>query len=337
MFIPHITTITPLVCLDCIAGSKAYGLATATSDDDYKGVYLAPLPLVLMGTTPAVVQDEKHDRQYTELGIFCRELMLNNSGALELLACMGGEQELSCKPWMREFFAGRQFLSRRCYGTYIQNARTQLKRVRATHEKAENPPPATPDPLHYASILCREQTTTLADWLHTHGLQENQVALARVLSAPSVYALYRQATAHGLFGRDRTGPIDVRPMPESEFLGYVYYNAEGFSAQLRRCAQYREWLQKRNPARLVTAASLPPGQGQYDTKHMGHVFRLLHTAREIALEGRIHVRRTWDNAFLREVRAGRIPLQELLQQAEALIDELYTASTNTPTYHRNHR
>ena len=62
---------------------------------------------------------------------------------------------------------------------------------------------------------------------------------------------------------------------------------------------------------------------------MGHVFRLLHTAREIAVEGRIHVRRAHDNAFLREVRAGRLPLDELMSMAKeemSALKPLYDAS-----------
>lgn len=91
----NIDTVRPYICLDCIAGSKAYGLDTPTSDDDFKGVFLAPLPLVLAGQAPPLVQDVKHDRQYTELGTFCRELEQNNSGALELLACVGGGRSCS--------------------------------------------------------------------------------------------------------------------------------------------------------------------------------------------------------------------------------------------------
>ena len=66
----------------------------------------------------------------------------------------------------------------------------------------------------------------------------------------------------------------------------------------------------------MTDSGLQETDGCYDTKHMGHVFRLLHTAREIATEGVIRVRREDDNAFLRDVRAGRIPLNELLQQVQ---------------------
>lgn len=306
-----ISNIKPFICLDCIAGSKAYGLDTPASDDDFKGVFLAPLPQVLTGQAPSLVQDEKHDRQYTELGAFCRELELNNSGALELWACMGGEQELFCAPWLREFLGRYQFLSRRCYYTYMANAQRQLKRISATHSKATELPPAPATMQDYAMVVHGSELRPLGAWLEEQGLGFCDVAARRLADDENLYALYRHSTRFGLFGRDAT-TISTPSIPaDAPLLGLMLFRSEAYSRQNRRCVQYREWEQKRNPARLVTDAALAGTQGNYDTKHMGHVFRLLRTAREIATEGVIHVRRTHDNAFLREVRAGRIPLAEL--------------------------
>lgn len=311
-----INNISPYICLDCIAGSKAYGLDTPASDDDFKGVFLAPLPLVLTGQVPTLVQDEKHDRQYTELGAFCRELELNNSGALELLACMGGEQEIFCARWLREFLGRYQFLSRRCYYTYMANAQRQLKRISATHDKATEPPPAPAVMQDYAFVVQGGELLPLGKWLAEQGLGLCEVAARRLADDENLYALYRHASRSGLFGRDAT-TISTPAVPaDAPLLGMMLFRADAYSRQNRRCAQYREWVQKRNPDRLVTDEALSGTQGNYDTKHMGHVFRLLHTAREIATEGVIHVRRTHDNAFLREIRAGRIPLDELLLQVQ---------------------
>lgn len=314
-------SIFPFICLRCIGGSKAYGLETPASDEDIKGVYLAPLPDVLTGTAPATVQDEKHDIQYTELGEFCRQLMLNNSGALELWACMGQEQELLCAPWMREFFAGRQFLSKRCYGTYTQNALSQLKRIRSVHDKAVLHEPAARDLADFSAVLAGGQSTPLRAWAEQHGLMLTQLAAAPTGTA-NLWALYHHPSAHGLFGKDGTNVITPALPQDAPFLAYLSVDADGYRAHRRAVKQYREWQEKRNAARLTTAASLPEGEGNYDVKHMAHVFRLLHTAREIATEGCLHVRRTWDNAFLRDIRAGRLPYSELCAQAEQEILDL---------------
>lgn len=314
-------SIAPLICLRCIGGSKAYGLETPASDDDIKGVYLAPLPDVLTGAAPTTVQDKKHDIQYTELGEFCRQLMLNNSGALELWACMGQEQELFCAPWMREFFEGRQFLSKRCHGTYTQNAISQMKRIRTVHDKAVLREPAARELADFAAVLEEGQSTPLLAWAERRGL-----ALTELAAAPTgmvnLWALYRHPSAHGLFGKDGMNVITPSLTEDAPFLAYLSVDTEGFRAHRRALKQYREWAENRNAARLNTDASLPEGEGQYDVKHMAHVFRLLHTAREIATEGRIHVRRTWDNAFLRDIRAGILPYSKLCARAEQEIADL---------------
>lgn len=316
-----LNSIEPFICLRCIGGSKAYGLETPASDEDIKGVYLAPLPDVLTGTAPATVQDEKHDIQYTELGEFCRQLLLNNSGALELWACMGQEQELFCAPWMRKFFAGRSLLSRRCYGTYTQNARSQLKRIRTVHDKAVLREPAARALADFAAVLEAGQSTPLLAWAEQRGFSLTQLAAAPTGMA-NLWALYRHPSTHGLFGKDGMNVVTPALPKNAPFLAYLSVDADGFRAHRRAVKQYREWQENRNAARLLTSPALPAGEGDYDTKHMGHVFRLLHTAREIATEGRIHVRRTWDNAFLRDIRAGLLPYSELCARAEQEIRDL---------------
>ena len=317
-----ISNIRPFICFDCVAGSKAYGLDTPTSDDDFKGVFLAPLPMILTGQAPSLVQDERHDRQYTELGAFCRELELNNSGAMELWACIGGEQEMFCASWFRDFLGRYNFLSRRCYYTYIANAQRQLKRISATHAKATEAPPEPAVMQDYAFMLQNGKLEPLSQWLQSQGLGLCDVVAQRLADDENLYALYRQSSRYGIFGRDATTIASPKVSVDAQLLGVMLFRASAYSQQNRRCVQYREWEQKRNPTRLVTDAALADEQGCYDTKHMGHVFRLLHTAREIATEGVIHVRRTTDNAFLREVRAGRIPLTELMHMVQEEMDSL---------------
>lgn len=154
------------------------------------------------------------------------------------------------------------------------------------------------------------------------GLNLYQLAARRVSPDENLYVLYRHSSRYGLFGKDGTS-VSCPTIPDaSEPLGKMLFRAEAYAQQNRRCAQYREWAEKRNPTRLITSDSLSAEQGLYDVKHMSHVFRLLHTAEEIAREGKIHVRRTWDNEFLRQIKAGQLPLQDLVQQAEEKMDAL---------------
>lgn len=320
LMVYDLSAIKPYICLSCVAGSKAYGLDTPESDDDVKGVYLAPPVDMLCGCAPKVVQDVSHDVQYTELGEFMHQLELNNSGALELWACIGGVQEIFCADWLRRFLASRRVLSKRCYHTYTGNALAQLKRIRSTHAKAVMEPPTPATLLDFAVALQAGLALPLGAWLSQHAL-----ALQDVVAKPvgrDLWALFRQRSKTGLFGAD--GTCVARPAVEDDapFLAYMHVDTEAFSSHCHRVRQYNDWQASRNAARLKTDAALPPGEGEYDVKHVMHIIRLLHTAEEIATEGCIRVLRTHDNAFLRKVRAGFFPLSELESLIEHKIGEL---------------
>lgn len=309
------------VCLACVSGSRAYGLDTPESDYDEKGVYMAPAEDVLTGRALKVVQDERHDVQYTEIGEFCRLLEQNNCAALELWACMGEPQERMCAAWFRDFLRGRRVLSKLCFHTFTGNAEKQMKRMNATREKALMPePPAAAGLAEYAQALCAGEAVPLLAWLARQQMTQHDVVARPV--AGDVWALYAQHLVCGLFGRDGTCVAGREPEQGAAFLAYMVVDTAGWRAHCRRVAQYREWEASRNATRLNTDASLPPGEGTYDTKHMSHVIRLLRMAREIATEGRMHVRRTYDNAFLREVRAGRYAYSAMVELVEREVAEL---------------
>lgn len=323
-----IDTIRPFICFESVAGSHAHGLARPGSDEDLKGVYLAPLQDILTGTAPRVVSDGKQDRQYTEMGEFCRQLMLNNSGALELLGCLGQEQQLYAAPWFTDFFRRHNFLSRKCLHTFTGNAEAQLKRVLSTHAKAVSPPDESLGLADFCRVAQGAGSLPLPAWLAARGLGMNQVCAAPVADCPQLFALFRRDTAAGLLGR--TGAAVATPQLDGTepFLAHMQVLAEAYSRHCRAVAQYRQWQQERNGKRLQTELDAERG-GAYDCKHMGHVIRLLHMAREIAESGEIRVKRTEDAAHLRAIRAGAVPLDDLLAEARACMDALpalYAAS-----------
>lgn len=283
-----LNTLPQMLCLDCVAGSTAQGLATATSDVDRKGVFLAPLPELLAGRAAPFITDERHDLYYEEIGTFCAQILANNPASLEVLYSMEEEQELFCAPWFRDFFAGRQILSKRCCGSYVRNAHAQLKRVRATHQKATQAPPQRRTEVSFAHVLTERSSEPLTEWLAAH--------------APNTpYTLRPLTGLRNLYALEFNG----------EVCAHVWVDQAAMAAHNRAVAEYEEWKQKRNAARFAGS-----GTEQYDTKHMGHIFRLLHCAAEIASEGVLYVRRTHDAEFLRAVRRGEFSLAELLERAD---------------------
>lgn len=91
--------------------------------------------------------------------------------------------------------------------------------------------------------------------------------------------------------------------------------------------QYENWKKSRNAAR----AELEAKYG-YDTKHGMHLLRLMRMCVEILLTGKVLVKRP-DRDYLLEVRAGMLPYDALIEEAEELerrCNELYLTSEALP-------
>ncbi|KOU17332.1 MULTISPECIES: DNA polymerase beta superfamily protein [Streptomyces] len=108
----------------CVMGSRAFGLATETSDTDRRGVYLAPTPLFWGLDKPPTHVEGPRDEEFSwELERFCELALRANPNILEclhspLVEHVGpvGEELLSLRP---------AFLSRRAHTSFSRYAASQ--------------------------------------------------------------------------------------------------------------------------------------------------------------------------------------------------------------------
>ncbi|MFC9812825.1 DNA polymerase beta superfamily protein [Streptomyces virginiae] len=108
----------------CVMGSRAFGLATETSDTDRRGVYLAPTPLFWGFDKPPTHVEGPRDEEFSwELERFCELALRANPNILEclhspLVEHVGpvGEELLSLRP---------AFLSRRAHTSFSRYAASQ--------------------------------------------------------------------------------------------------------------------------------------------------------------------------------------------------------------------
>lgn len=111
------------------AGSKSYGLDDAASDDDYLGVFLAPLRAFVSLRGPGPASETGNDPDFTlhELGKFCRLALQGNPAVLETL---WNDDVLSRDAWGRELRERRSaFLHRDGLRVYVRYAESQLKKM----------------------------------------------------------------------------------------------------------------------------------------------------------------------------------------------------------------
>lgn len=114
----------------CVMGSRAFGLATDTSDTDRRGVFLAPTPLFWRFDKPPTHVEGPAEEQFSwELERFCALALRANPNILE---CLHSPLVEYADDTGRELLALREaFLSRRAHDTFARYALGQHKKLEA--------------------------------------------------------------------------------------------------------------------------------------------------------------------------------------------------------------
>ncbi|MFI6939679.1 DNA polymerase beta superfamily protein [Streptomyces sp. NPDC050418] len=114
----------------CVMGSRAFGLATDSSDTDRRGVFLAPTPLYWRFEKPPTHVEGPLDEQFSwELERFCELALRANPNILE---CLHSPLVERIDATGRELLSLRgAFLSRQAYDTFTRYALGQRKKLDA--------------------------------------------------------------------------------------------------------------------------------------------------------------------------------------------------------------
>jgi predicted nucleotidyltransferase len=118
------------VIFRCVIGSRAYGLDSAASDTDYRGIYLPPADLhwSLYGV-PDQIDREETQEQYWELQRFLVLALKANPNVLE---CLYTPLVETITPLGEELLQMRSsFLSRMVFQTYNGYVASQFKKMQA--------------------------------------------------------------------------------------------------------------------------------------------------------------------------------------------------------------
>lgn len=95
----------------------------------------------------------------------------------------------------------------------------------------------------------------------------------------------------------------------------LYLRERAHQSQVRQWKQYQNWKATRNKSRSALEEKFG-----YDTKHAGHLIRLMRMCKEILETGNVVVKRP-DAEELLEIRHGRWSYDELIEHADALNEE----------------
>jgi predicted nucleotidyltransferase len=314
-----------LILLSALSGSHAYGLNHADSDIDLRGVFILPQKKLYGFHTPEQVSDDKNDTIYYELGRFLNLLCKNNPNLLELLAVTN--DVIQQRHPMMEHVKAEMFLSKLCRNTFAGYAREQIKKAWGLNKKILNPmEEKRKSILDFCYVVVGHGSKSLQEWLDEKGLSQEDCGLVNVPNMQNLYALFHKnqfeenPDFRGVVYSDDSQEVRLSSIPKgADALTILSYNKNGYSVYCRQFLDYWSWVEKRNQVRYEN--TIEHGK-QYDAKNMMHTFRLLHMAEEIARDGKIIVRRTEDKDFLWKIRRGEFFYQDLVERAEAKLEEI---------------
>lgn len=313
-----------VLLVQCISGSRAYGLDTPESDTDIKGVFVLPdREFFSLEYTPQVAS-EKNDIVYYELKRFAELLGKNNPNILELLGT--GEDSTVHKHPLFELFTPDLFLSRLCYESFAGYAQSQIQKARGLNKKIFNPVDKTKKTiLDFCYIIQAHKAIPLSLWLQENKYAQEDCGLVKIPHAKDLYAVFYQknnGTYKGISSGADANDVSLSSVEEGvKSVAIMSFNKDGYSTYCKDYREYWDWVEKRNDSRYRNTLE---HNKNYDAKNMMHTFRLLNMSLEIAEERKINVRRH-DREFLFRIKNGEFEYDELMNMADSLLNRVKTA------------
>lgn len=313
-----------LLLIDCISGSTAYNLNVKGSDVDKKGVFIMPQQQLYGFNQQEQIANSTNDEVYFEIGRFLDLLVKNNPNILELLFTPP-EFVLFRHPVM-DLIKPEAFLSKLCLDTFAGYAQTQIRKARGLNKKINKPLGSErKSVLDFCFVIHNNGSIALTEWLKNNNYKQEECGLVNVDNFRNVYLLYHQSqiTGDGYFkgivsGND-ADDVQLSPVPKGiNAIAVMNFNKDGYSVYCKEYREYKEWERMRNELRYQS--TLSHGKS-YDAKNMMHTFRLLNMAQEIAMYGKVIVKRE-DRDFLLKIRNGEFEFDELMGMVEDRMEHI---------------
>lgn len=281
------------IIIETRSGSKAYGTDTLDSDEDFRGIYIPPKEY-FYGFAKQFEQfefKEPHDRVIYDIRKYFKLAVNGNPNICEVLWVRDCDIIRINKLGEKLREHREEFLSKRCRFSYAGYAHSQILRIKRHRGWLLNPPKKKPERADFG--LPEHRRLVPKDWLDALAQSDLTKEDNQVIELPLEL-------------------IDAAKREKS------YHDAT------EHWKHYMNWKESRNRKRADLEARY-----FFDTKHGSHVLRLLLSCVEI-LEGKGLIVYRPDREYLKEVRAGKLSYEELLEKSEELdkrAGELYKTST----------
>lgn len=310
-----------LILLECISGSKAYNLATSTSDTDIRGVYFLPKQYYYSLDYQAQISNETNDIVFYEIGRFIELLLKSNPSCLELLATPK-EFILYKSPLLNDLNLS-DFLTKEVKNTFSGYALSQIKKAKGLNKKFLNPmDKVRKTVIDFCYILEEEKAIPFKTWIDSKPFKQEQLGLSKMQHSKDLFALYYNPKKfyNGIIKSNLNNDMRLSEIPKDEKpIAYLIFQKDEYSTYCKNYKEYWEWMALRNENRYTT--NREHGKN-YDSKNMMHTIRLLKVVKELLAIGKFNLKRTEDREELLAIKNGRFNYEEIIEMAEKLKIEI---------------
>lgn len=323
-----------------VAGSRAYGMHTESSDLDVKGVFVPPLRYYF-GTQKIEQLDGEWIKNYTSLlnehqldvankngmegTVFEIRRFLDlaagaNPNILDILFCR--DEDVIYKNlagfWLRS--VRKKFLTKKCLHTFVGYATAQAKRIETHRKWLLDPPDHEPTREEFGlpkrSEYPQDQVMAAMDAVKKQVDRWN-IDFVDVDEATKIFIqdqLYKQLAEIGVGSDEKFKAAGNLLGIETNFMELVH-KQRMYTQAVEKWSAYLTWKKGRNPARKGMEESIG-----YDCKHGAHLYRLVMAARTIFETGDLQVYNP--DPFLIDIRQGRVPYNVLMEKFASQREEL---------------
>jgi len=344
----NIESVQDKLIFKAVAGSHMYGLNTPESDTDYRGVFkIDASSYFTFNQRIEQASDEKQDITYYTIHRFLQLACAGNPNVLEYLWCPADCVVISSKEWREIQLIRDKFITKSVLDSFAGYSIAQIKKARGQNKLVNNPMPEkkptkedfcwvipmdVSDPNDYGEHWCgyllsksKQEMPFRPTKLADSYIDLSYHHCSAVEHLHDTYRLYHYGKdAKGVFRGDDSADIVPTNIPiedeRNRFAGLLIYNKDAYERELKLWKQYWDWMKNRNNARWVDQENK---KVDYDGKNMMHCMRLIISAENILEHGQPLVRPGAEVlAFLRDIRAGKLPYDKLVDEAERRIAKL---------------